>query len=236
MNDRWNHLLIHDLFIFLISVCHHPNLFSRPDRRWARCLPFRRMLLRWVLMSISQSLRRELCVEEEAEWGEGGRWGEGACCRGSGRREALLHRTSPAGIHFFATFWADLVTLPPLAAFLSTALMTPTATVCLMSRTAKRPGGDGITGTLHVCYRCVTGMLQVMSFLRAIWPLVHVWFFRLDGRLCKAVPSKENMLWISCPLGPGLRSNDVPLPSMDMDLNTENNTVIVVHYCYVGGP
>lgn len=43
-------------------------------------------------------------------------------------------------IHFvFWAFWADFVTLPVPAAFFSTALMTPTATVCLMSRTAKRP-------------------------------------------------------------------------------------------------
>jgi hypothetical protein len=33
-----------------------------------------------------------------------------------------------------------LVTLPPPSAF-STALMTPTATVCRMSRTANRPSG-----------------------------------------------------------------------------------------------
>lgn len=41
----------------------------------------------------------------------------------------------------FWAFWADFVTLPAPPAFLSTALMTPTATVCLMSRTAKRPRG-----------------------------------------------------------------------------------------------
>ena len=46
------------------------------------------------------------------------------------------------GIHFtvLAAFTADLVTLAALGAFFSTAFMTPTATVCLMSRTAKRPG------------------------------------------------------------------------------------------------
>ena len=55
-----------------------------------------------------------------------------------------LIKTGVAGtrgnIHLaFWAFWADLVISPAPAAFLSTALMTPTATVCLMSRTAKRP-------------------------------------------------------------------------------------------------
>ena len=45
-------------------------------------------------------------------------------------------------IYFFlAAFSADLVTLPPDLSVLSTDLMMPTATVCLMSRTAKRPRG-----------------------------------------------------------------------------------------------
>lgn len=41
--------------------------------------------------------------------------------------------------HFLAVFMVDLVTLPLVTAFLSTALMIPMATVCLMSGTAKRP-------------------------------------------------------------------------------------------------
>ena len=58
----------------------------------------------------------------------------------------LLIKTGVAGvgdnIHLaFRAFWADLVTLPAPAAFLSPALMTPTATACLMSRTAKWPRG-----------------------------------------------------------------------------------------------
>jgi hypothetical protein len=45
-------------------------------------------------------------------------------------------------IYFFlAAFSADFVTLPPPFSVFSTDLMTPTATVCLMSRTAKRPRG-----------------------------------------------------------------------------------------------
>lgn len=39
----------------------------------------------------------------------------------------------------FWAFWADLVTFPPVRAFFSTPLITPTATVWRMSRTAKRP-------------------------------------------------------------------------------------------------
>ena len=42
---------------------------------------------------------------------------------------------------FLAAFSAALVTLPPETSFALTDLMTPTATVCLMSRTAKRPRG-----------------------------------------------------------------------------------------------
>ncbi|KAG8504148.1 hypothetical protein CXB51_002505 [Gossypium anomalum] len=41
--------------------------------------------------------------------------------------------------HFFLA--ADLVTLAPVGSFFSTLLMTPTATVWRMSRTAKRPSG-----------------------------------------------------------------------------------------------
>jgi len=45
-------------------------------------------------------------------------------------------------VHFFlAAFSADFVTLPAVLSVLSTVLMMPTATVCLMSRTAKRPRG-----------------------------------------------------------------------------------------------
>lgn len=45
-------------------------------------------------------------------------------------------------LHFLLAFTADLVTLAKAAVFFSTALMTPTATVCLMSRPAKWPGGQ----------------------------------------------------------------------------------------------
>ena len=51
---------------------------------------------------------------------------------------------------FFCTFWADLVDFS-LPSFLVTLLMTPTATVCLMSRTAKRPsGGYSAKDSTHI--------------------------------------------------------------------------------------
>jgi len=42
---------------------------------------------------------------------------------------------------FFMAFSAALVVLPPETSFGLTDLITPTATVCLISRTAKRPNG-----------------------------------------------------------------------------------------------
>merc|ERR1719476_141339 len=44
-------------------------------------------------------------------------------------------------IYFLPALTADLVVLPPEPSDFSTALMTPTATVCLISRTANRPSG-----------------------------------------------------------------------------------------------
>ena len=95
---------------------------------WNIFLPFLRKLLRWVFISISQSLSIELWLWDSARW------------RGNARGDHAPSWTSGARIHLpFWAFCADLVTLPPPAVFLSTALMTPTATVRLMSRTAKRP-------------------------------------------------------------------------------------------------
>merc|ERR1719244_1180237 len=68
-------------------------------------------------MSISQSLRREVCAE-------GG--GEG----GASPPPPAGWASGGARIHLaLAAFWADFVTLPVPANFFSTALMTPTATV-----------------------------------------------------------------------------------------------------------
>ena len=54
--------------------------------------------------------------------------------------QVTLESAVQHNIHLlFWAFWADLVTLPVVAAFFSTALITPTATVWRMSRTAKRP-------------------------------------------------------------------------------------------------
>jgi len=81
--------------------------------------PFLRKLLRWVLMSISQSLRRECGGARGAESRRGRRGGPPA---GGASGGAPIHLA-------LAAFWADLVTLPLPATFFSTALMTPTATV-----------------------------------------------------------------------------------------------------------
>ena len=54
------------------------------------------------------------------------------------RESGWLNNKSERVDHFF--FLAEAVTLP-VSSFLSTLLMIPTATVCFMSRTAKRPRG-----------------------------------------------------------------------------------------------
>jgi len=69
----------------------------------------------------------------------------GGCFASSGTTTCptskLSMNSSVYSLHFLPAFWAALVTLPCPPSFLVTALMTPTATVCLMSRTAKRPRG-----------------------------------------------------------------------------------------------
>lgn len=69
-----------------------------------------------------------------------------AACRGGGVSKRLWPRrafgaaAAKHNVHLaFCAFCADLVTLPLVGAFFSTPLITPTATVCRMSRTAKRP-------------------------------------------------------------------------------------------------
>merc|ERR1711934_545189 len=54
-------------------------------------------------------------------------------------RSSFIWDKGSFNIHFF--FWAAFVTFPPEASAFSTDLMTPTATVCFISRTAKRPSG-----------------------------------------------------------------------------------------------
>lgn len=121
-------------YCFYIELIHS---FPQKTAAFCFCFFFLRKLLRWILIILSQSLMTELCLRE-----------------GSARpqqRSDMVGRPRRRGdsplcwmlcmeIHFFfSAFCADLVTFPPDAAFFSTDLMTPTATVCLMSRTAKRP-------------------------------------------------------------------------------------------------
>lgn len=75
----------------------------------------------------------------------------------SSRRRLLLLFSKLTGVvemhGYFFVFWAfsaALVVLPPEASLNVTALMTPTATVCLISRTAKRPnGGNSWNDSTH---------------------------------------------------------------------------------------
>ena len=78
-----------------------------------------------------------------------------------------LSETGAAGVGdntrlAFGAFWADSVTLPAPVAFLSPALMTPTATACLMLQTAKRPRG-GYIGRLSTH----TGLSRTTSAMAA---------------------------------------------------------------------
>lgn len=104
---------------------------------------FLRKLFRWVLISLSQSLSSKLCLGEHAGGWQGKRRNGVILCS---RRDVTLGWTLCMRIHFFlSAFCADFVTFPPEVAFFSTDLMTPTATVCLISRTAKRPRQREIT-------------------------------------------------------------------------------------------
>ena len=65
--------------------------------------------------------------------------------------------------HFLPALAADLVVFPATS-FLSTDLMTPTATVCLMSRTAKRPEKESILlDTCHLFLYCFTSVMICLS-------------------------------------------------------------------------
>lgn len=55
------------------------------------------------------------------------------------------------GYFFLAAFSAALVTLPCVTSFGLTLLITPTATVCRISRTANRPrGGNSVKVSTHI--------------------------------------------------------------------------------------
>ena len=70
--------------------------------------------------------------------------------RGIGPEERSSSIGKRPSYFFLAALAADLVVVPA-AALGVTALMTPTATVCLMSRTAKRPrGGKSEKASTHM--------------------------------------------------------------------------------------
>lgn len=122
------------LFFFQINLWHFFKdrySSSKPFPTQTESCFFLRKLLRWVLISMSQSLSREPCLKDEPArqcW---------AMVRARGW-------TSCATIHFFFWAFSAAFVVFPLTSLVSTALMTPTATVCLMSRTAKRPGDNKV--------------------------------------------------------------------------------------------
>lgn len=68
-----------------------------------------------------------------------------------GRLEVCGVLPSKASYFFLVAFSAAFVTLPDDRSLKLTDLMTPTATVCLMSRTAKRPrGGNSEKASTHI--------------------------------------------------------------------------------------
>ncbi len=103
--------------------------------------------------------------------GGGGRQTEhaqmrGACKLGRGLRwqgnlEIRIHLLD------FWAFCADLVTFPLPPIFLSTLLMTPTATVCLISLTAKRPGK---TQKHTFLFKWKLLYKDLVFFLVCLWP------------------------------------------------------------------
>lgn len=128
-NTRHLYLVMFQIFNMVSSHSKFPLEGRSPS--------FLRKLFRWVLISLSQSLSSKLCLgEHTGGWQRKRRDGEArwSC------RDITIGWTLCMKIHFFlSAFCADFVTFPPEVAFFSTDLMTPTATVCLMSRTAKRP-------------------------------------------------------------------------------------------------
>merc|ERR1719322_539018 len=80
----------------------------------------------------------------------------------------------PSSYFFFWAFWAALVVVPETS-FGVIALMTPTATVCLMSRTAKRPrGGKSENASTHM------GLLGTNSTIPASPDLMNLGLDSVD--------------------------------------------------------
>lgn len=123
---------------FIILLFFYWTYSSFPTKKGS--FVFLRKVLRWTLIILSQSLSQQERGSDMV-----GRDGGASALRWMPCKE----------IHFFfSAFCADLVTFPLEAAFFSTDLMTPTATVCLMSRTAKRPAkGRWTRESVKTAYR-----------------------------------------------------------------------------------
>lgn len=109
----------------------------KPHKRWNMLFLLKNF--HWTLMVSIQSLTYKLLQADVHTCARGRRW------QRPGVRDGFCAMHWEPTIHLpaFWAFWADLVTFPAPPLFFSTFLMTPTATVCRMSRTAKRPEGQG---------------------------------------------------------------------------------------------
>lgn len=107
----------------------------KPHKRWNMLFLLKNF--HWTLMVSIQSLTYKLLQADVHTCARGRRW------QRPGVRDGfcVMHWEPTIHLPAFWAFWADLVTFPAPPLFFSTFLMTPTATVCLMSRTAKRPEG-----------------------------------------------------------------------------------------------
>lgn len=146
----------------------------KPHERWNMLFLLKNF--HWTLMVSIQSLTYKLLQADVHTCAWGRRWrhpgaGDGFCAV----------RWAPT-IHFpaFWAFCADLVTLPAPPLFFSTFLMTPTATVCRMSRTAKRPvEGRGKGGSRRVGSQ---GSFYVSNWTREPFPCLLQSMSFTDGQ------------------------------------------------------
>lgn len=134
----WGKFFLFRLFWFFFYHCGCCTSFigkinMKPHKRWNMLFLLKNF--HWTLMVSIQSLTYKLLQADVHTCARGSRW------QRPGVRDGFCAMHWEPTIHLpaFWAFWADLVTLPAPPLFFSTFLMTPTATVCRMSRTAKRP-------------------------------------------------------------------------------------------------
>lgn len=105
----------------------------------------------------------------------------------------LSHMMERKGYFFFCAFSAALVTLPADRSLGFTDLMTPTATVCLISRTAKRPrGGKSVKVSTHMGFDGTRSTMAASPDLMALG--LSVLLVRVGRRIGR---EKRNLYWLS---------------------------------------